>query len=116
MHVVGLDMVPKSEVQMQGAVGVLKQLPIGSVQGAPHFSFRVFSMEPGGYTPYHEHVAEHVNYIIEGQGALVDQHGTEHSLKAGDFALVLPHEKHQYKNKSMDRAFVMICAVPKEYE
>ena len=34
----------------------------------------------------------------------------------GDFALVLPHEKHQYRNTSPDRAFRMICAVPKEYE
>ena len=116
MHIVDLDKVPKVKVEMQGAAGVLKQLPIGSAHGSPHFSFRVFNMEPGGYTPYHEHVAEHVNYIIEGQGALIDQNGTEHSLKAGDFALVLPHEKHQYKNKSGDKPFVMICAVPKEYE
>lgn len=116
MYIVDKDSVPRIEVCMQGASGVIKQLAVGTAQGAPHFSFRVFSMQPGGYTPYHEHDSEHVNYIIEGQGALVDGEGREHNLKAGDFALVLPREKHQYKNKSEDGTFVMICAVPAEYE
>jgi quercetin dioxygenase-like cupin family protein len=116
MYIVHLDSVSRHKVEMQGASGVYKQLPVGSAQGAPHFSFRVFSMQPGGHTPYHEHDSEHVNYVIEGQGALVDGQGMERSLSAGDFALVLPREKHQYKNTSADTPFVMICAVPKEYE
>ena len=36
-------------------------------------------------------------------------------LKAGDFALVNPDEKHQYRNKG-DKPFKMICGVPKEFE
>jgi hypothetical protein len=32
----------------------------------------------------------HMNYIIEGTGALVDEEGEETPLKAGDFALVNP--------------------------
>jgi quercetin dioxygenase-like cupin family protein len=47
---------------------------------------------------------------------LVDEKGEENSLKQGDFALVLPGEKHQYRNASADHPFVMICAVPKQYE
>jgi len=31
-----------------------------------------------------------MNFIIEGQGALVNEAGVEQSLKAGDFALVNP--------------------------
>jgi quercetin dioxygenase-like cupin family protein len=30
--------------------------------------------------------------------------------------MVLPDEKHQYKNTSAKSPVVMICAVPKEYE
>ena len=101
---------------MEGAARVLKQLPISRNDGAPHFSFRVFTIEPGGYTPYHTHQAEHVNYIIEGQGALMDEEGREHPLVQGDFSLVLPMEKHQYRNTSSTLPFVMICAVPVEYE
>jgi quercetin dioxygenase-like cupin family protein len=57
-----------------------------------------------------------MNYIIEGEGALVDVDGNENPLKTGDFALVHPNEKHQYRNKSANKPFVMICGVPKQYE
>ena len=56
-----------------------------------------------------------MNYIIEGSGALVNEAGEEIPLKAGDFALVNPSEKHQYCNKG-DKPFKMICGVPKEFE
>ena len=54
-------------------------------------------------------------YIIEGEGALVNEKGEEQPLKAGDFALVDPDEKHQYRNKE-DKPFKIICGVPKEFE
>jgi len=50
----------------------------------------------------------HMNYIIEGTGALVNENGEEQPLKAGDFALINPDEKHQYRNKG-DKPFKMIC-------
>ena len=56
-----------------------------------------------------------MNYIIEGTGALVNEAGEEQALKAGDFALVNPSEKHQYRNKG-DQLFKMIFGVPKEFE
>ena len=49
----------------------------------------------------------HMTYIIEGQGALVNEEGEEQPLNAGDFALVDPSEKHQYRNKG-DQPFKMI--------
>ncbi|MBA4395026.1 MAG: cupin domain-containing protein [Desulfobacca sp.] len=101
---------------MEGSKNIYKQLPISRADGTPSFSFRVFTMEPGGHSPYHTHPFEHLNYIIEGQGVLVNETGEENPVKQGDFALVLPNEKHQYRNTSSDRPFIMICAVPKEYE
>jgi quercetin dioxygenase-like cupin family protein len=56
-----------------------------------------------------------MNYIISGEGALVNEAGEEQALKAGDLALVNPDEKHQYRNKG-DKPFKMICGVPKEFE
>ena len=56
-----------------------------------------------------------MTYVIEGQGALVNEKGEETSLKVGDFALVNPSEKHQYRNKG-DQPFKMICVVPKEFK
>jgi quercetin dioxygenase-like cupin family protein len=57
----------------------------------------------------------HMTYIIEGEGVLVNEAGEEQALKAGDFALVNPDEKHQYRNKG-EGPFKMICGVPKEFE
>jgi quercetin dioxygenase-like cupin family protein len=116
MKIVSADKVEKKKVAMEGATGAWKQLPLGSIDGVPVFSFRVFTLEPQGHTPYHNHPSEHLNYVIEGEGALVDEAGNFHPLKAGDFAFVSPGEKHQYRNISPDKQFRMICAVPKEYE
>ena len=100
---------------MEGAKGVTKQIPLSKADGVPAFSFRVFTIEPGGHTPFHRHPFEHMNYVIEGNGALVVE-DREHELKEGDFALVLPDEKHQFKNSSKNKNLRVICAVPKEYE
>ena len=101
---------------MPDAEKVYKQVPISKADGSPNFSFRVFTIEPNGHTPFHEHAFEHANYVIEGSGAIKVENGEELEFKKGDFALVLPGEKHQYKNTSKSEPLVMICAVPKEYE
>jgi quercetin dioxygenase-like cupin family protein len=64
---------------------------------------------------YRKKLMFHMAYVIEGSGALVNEKWEEQPLKAGDFALVNPNEKHQYRNKG-DKPFKMICGVPKEYE
>ncbi|MDM8000012.1 MAG: cupin domain-containing protein [Dehalococcoidia bacterium] len=102
--------------QMEGASGISKQVPISKNDGSPVFSFRVFTFEPGGHTPYHAHPNEHINYVIEGNGVVVTSSGEEREIKQGDFILILPNEKHQYRNKSSSSRLVIICAVPKEYE
>ena len=115
MHITQLEKVVKTIPQMDGAKGVYKQIPLAKADGAPTFSFRVFTVEPGGRTPFHQHPFEHMNYIIEGQGLLVTQ-GREHKIQRGDFALILPGELHQYKNTSKTQDLLLICGVPKEYE
>jgi quercetin dioxygenase-like cupin family protein len=116
MKICDLASLHSEEVTMEGAEHVRKQVPISKIDSTPSFSFRVFTFEPGGHTPFHEHPNEHLNYVIEGDGAIVKENGEEHDVKKGDFALILPFEKHQYVNKSEDSPLVMICAVPKEYE
>jgi quercetin dioxygenase-like cupin family protein len=116
MKITDLNGVPKVRMNMEGAKNAFKQIPISSADDTPSFSVRVFTIEPQGHTPYHTHPFEHLNYIIEGYGALVTENGTERPVRQGDFVLVLPGEKHQYKNMADDKPLVMICAVPKEYE
>lgn len=115
MKIISLNRVEKHKVHMDGAYKAWKQVPLSKNDGAPVYSYRVFTVEPGGYTPYHSHPYEHMNYIIEGEGALVNEKGEEQPIKAGDFALVMPDEKHQYRNKG-NVPFKIICGVPKEFE
>lgn len=107
--------VPAAPTHMDGARDVTKQLVVGSADGAPNFAFRVFTIAPGGHSPHHTHDVEHVNYIISGQGALVDAEGRLNPLGAGDFAFVAPGDVHQFRNTGTE-PFVFICAVPKAYE
>lgn len=116
MKIISLKNCAQQPLAMAGAAGVSKQLPLGAADGAPNFSFRVFTIEPGGHTPFHAHAAEHLNYVISGRGCMVQEGGRQLEIGSGDFALVLPGEKHQYRNTSPDEPLVMICAVPKEYE
>lgn len=116
MKITNLDKVEKVKLNIEGAKNAFKQIPISGADGTPEYSFRVFTIEPNGHTPYHQHAFEHLNYIIEGNGAVVMENGSERPIKKGDFALILPGETHQYRNKSADKPFVLICAVPKEYE
>ncbi|MFK5927459.1 MAG: cupin domain-containing protein [Desulfuromusa sp.] len=116
MKVISLKQVSSAPMMMAGAEGVTKQVPIGAGDGAPNFSFRVFTVIPGGHTPYHSHDSEHLNYVIAGEGVLVDEAGAKHPIKVGEFALVKPNEKHQYQNTSATEDLKMICAVPSAYE
>jgi quercetin dioxygenase-like cupin family protein len=115
MYITSLDKVEKTTSTLEGAKGVCKQIPLSRKTGAPTFSFRVFSVEPGGYTPFHQHEFEHMNYVIKGEGILVSK-DRKHALREGDFALVLPGERHQFRNSSEKQNLLIICAVPKEYE
>jgi quercetin dioxygenase-like cupin family protein len=116
MKIINLKEVEKSKVTMEGALNAWKQMPISKKDETPNYSLRVFTVEPQGHTPFHSHNYEHLNYIISGQGAIIDENGNEKPISTGEFALVLPNEKHQYINKSTIEPFVMICGVPKEFE
>ena len=116
MKVINLDNVPKVEADMPGAKDTYKQVPISKADGSSAFSFRVFTIEPKGHTPFHNHPFEHLNYVISGHGAIVAEDHTEYKIKKGDFALVFADEKHQYRNDSDDEPLILICAVEKDYE
>jgi quercetin dioxygenase-like cupin family protein len=115
MKVLALDETERTAVTMDGAARVTVQRPIVSKDGTPSFSLRVFTIEPGGHTPFHTHDWEHLNYVIDGEGVLRTDAG-ERPVRKGDFALVLPGEKHQYRNTSSQTDLVMICGVPKQHE
>lgn len=115
MLITDLEKTPKTIPDMAGAAGIFKQVPISRDAGTPNFSFRVFTIEPGGHTPLHSHAFEHLNYIIEGSGEIFTG-DAGHAVKKGDFAMIPPGETHQFRNTSGDKPLVLICAVPRENE
>ena len=66
MKITNLENIPKIKVNMEGAKDAYKQVPISKNDGSSLFSFRVFTIEPKGHTPFHDHPFEHLNYIISG--------------------------------------------------
>ena len=42
-------------MDMEGADKVFKQIPLSRQNGVPTYSFRVFTIEPGGHTTLHSH-------------------------------------------------------------
>ena len=91
MKITNLQNCESFSVIMDGAAGASRQVPIGKADGAPNFSIRVFTLEPGGHTPHHQHESEHLNYILEGSGVALEGE-TPRPISAGDFVLVKPHE------------------------
>jgi len=85
MYVTKLDKVEKALLGTEGAKGVYKQVTLSRKDGVPTCSFRVFTIEPGGHTPFHQHKFEHMNYVISGEGILAAE-DREHELREGDFA------------------------------
>jgi quercetin dioxygenase-like cupin family protein len=60
---------------------------VGPEQGWSDHVMRVFDLQPGGFTPKHQHDWPHINYIIAGEGTLFlnDQ---ENPIQAGSYAYV----------------------------
>lgn len=94
--------------------GMLKKLIIGSKDGNPTMALRIMEIEVGGYSPFHCHKWEHINYILSGVGILKTV-SEEFPLLPGMTVFVEPDEKHQYVNTGKEK-FRFICMVPVERE
>ncbi len=107
------DMKP-IEVKMDGVKNTYKAVVIGEKDGWADYVLRVFRIEPGGYTPHHQHAWEHINHVIRGRGKL--RLGDRiFELGEKDFALVPANTEHQFENP-FDTPFEFICIVPKKGE
>jgi quercetin dioxygenase-like cupin family protein len=83
---------------------------IAEKDGAKTFAMRVFTFQPGGHTPHHQHDWEHEIFVIEGNGILRSGEKRE-PLKQGDFIFIKPMEWHQMRNESGEIMRV-ICLIP----
>ena len=83
---------------------------ISKKDGAENFAMRLFEIEPGGHTPYHQHDWEHEIFILEGEG-IAKSKDNEVTIKQGDILFIEPNEWHQMKNTNKTQMKV-ICLIP----
>jgi quercetin dioxygenase-like cupin family protein len=114
MKITRLENCEKTPVRIDGALDAFRQVPVGRADGSENIAFRVFTVKPGGHTPHHAHESEHLNYIIGGEGEVMDGETTR-PVRQGDFVFVEPDKLHQYRNTG-DEPLVFICAVLGKYE
>ncbi len=99
----------------QMAEGFTKRVVIGESEGAPHFIMRVFDVEPGFTSPFHEHYWEHEIFVIKGEAAIRNGREEEIPIREGDAIYIPPFEKHCMVNRSND-IFRFICLIPNDAE
>jgi quercetin dioxygenase-like cupin family protein len=102
---------PESPITEEGAKSTRIKWLINEKDGAPTFLMRHFTVEPGGFTPFHNHDWEHEVYILEGQGT-VRYENQEEKIGPGDAILIPPNKKHQFR-ASTDHSLTFLCMVPK---
>ena len=97
-------------VSDSGASKVLKRILIGEKEGSNRIVLRMFTIRPGGHTPRHTHEMEHVVYVVDGEGEVVDSDGFAHELKPGYCAFVPPFDLHHFQNRNR-KDFTFLCII-----
>ena len=92
--------------------GARIQWLLGETSGAPNFYLRLIELEPGGYTPYHNHPWEHEIVFLEGSGRINTEAGPI-PVEKDKFALVPGNETHQFENTGAT-PLKFLCLIPKE--
>ncbi len=112
MKIVHFDQVKLEPVNAEGAEGTMIRWLVAQKDGAPNFALRMFEVEPGGHTPYHQHDWEHEVYVLEGEGVLQTDRG-ELPFGAHDAMYVDPGMWHAFKNTG-DTVMKFLCIIPHE--
>jgi quercetin dioxygenase-like cupin family protein len=110
MKVQNYKNIEETEVTMEGTKHARVRLLISDRDGAQNFAMRMFTVEPGGHTPYHNHNYEHEVFVLEGEGVLRGESKQE-SFKEGDVIFVEPDEKHQFINAGKEK-LKFLCLIP----
>ncbi|HEU67689.1 MAG TPA: cupin domain-containing protein [Candidatus Acetothermia bacterium] len=91
-------------------VGAMKRVLIGPADHAPTFAVRLFTLAPGGHTPFHSHPFEHGVIVLRGAGTVLTAMGPR-AIGEGSVVFVPPGERHQFRNAgSIPLQF--LCIVP----
>ena len=110
MKVVHSAEVAAQPVEEEGARNTTVRWLISRPEGAPNFAMRLFELAPGGSTPLHEHPWEHEVFVLAGRAEVVQDSGPTQAAP-GDAILVMPGERHQFRNTG-DAPARVLCMIP----
>lgn len=110
MKVASYTETPGKEFNNDSVKGVTGRVVIGKSDEANNFCMRVFTVEPGGFTPRHSHEWEHEIFVHRGIGK-VYQNGEWLEVTSGTVVFIPGHEEHQFMNGGGED-FVFICLIP----
>ncbi len=110
MKVTPYTSVTLEDVTVDGAKRTKIRWLISEKDGAPNFAMRMFEVEPGGFTPYHQHPYEHEVYILEGTGVFVTEE-EELPFEPGHVLYADPDMMHQFRNTG-STLVRFLCLIP----
>ena len=90
--------------------GVRMHVVAGPKEGAPNFIMRVFEIEPGSNTPFHQHAWEHEIFILDGPAGVKNDAGVT-PLKPGTAIFIPGGEMHCIVNMGKETVR-LICVIP----
>lgn len=96
---------------VEGVKDTTMHILLGEKENAPHFITRYFRVEPGGFSPLHEHPHEHEVVILHGKGQVQIK---DELVEIGpyDTMLISGGDLHQFKNIG-DEPLGFLCIIPK---
>ena len=84
-----------------GVDGLTVRWVINASQGASNFAMRVFELESGKLSPFHQHDHEHEVFVIGGIGEVETSQGAA-PIKAGSVIFIAKNESHQFRNNGTE--------------
>ena len=95
-----------------GSDGLTVRWVINASQGATNFAMRVFELQPGKSSPFHQHENEHEAFVLAGAGELETPEGVA-ELKDGSAIFIPAQESHRFRNTGKDvMRFIDVIAFP----
>ena len=101
---------PSHKYASETAKGVTGRIVIGKEDQADNFCMRIFTVEPGGFTPKHAHDWEHEVFVHSGKGQ-VYQKGEWCDVQSGAVVFIPRNEEHQFMNRG-EEDFIFVCLIP----
>ena len=108
-HLNYIDLEPEIPTE-EGIKDVNIRWLISEKDGAKNFAMRLFEVQPGGHTPWHNHEWEHEMFVLQGKGVARSEDG-EIKFKHGDAFFVEPWEWHNFINTGQD-IVKFLCMIP----